>query len=666
MMKLLFSVLFAVSFWISGPYALGISDSPTKIHGNETDHFPGTKSYWKGFVRYDFEFEGRACRIICPSVKAEGNPWIWNARFPDWHTETDSILLSEGFYVTNINTDEFNGSHEGVSIWDRYFKFVTDSLKLENKVALEGISRGGLYVYNFAKKYPYRVSCIYCEAPVCDFKSWPGGFGKGPGSQQDWQLILKAYGFKNDQEAKSFKDNPVDNLEMLAAEKVPVLHMIGLNDTVVPPDENSFILIDRYIRLGGPATVIPCTRGRQELKGHHFDIETPDLVARFIRENTRAFRSKLKSEKYHLYRQGLSNSALRFEKEKSGRVAFLGGSITYNSGWRDSVCQTIQKRFPETAFEFINAGIPSLGSLPDAFRINNDVLSKGRIDLLFVEAAVNDRTNGYSSQSQIRSMEGIVRQSKTSNPQIDIVFMYFADPDKINDYNTGIIPEEIQNHEKVAFHYNIPSINLAREVAARINNREFTWRGDFIDLHPSRFGQQIYNNSISDLLVKCWKPENIKMNYSQDQLIPPKLDPLCYDKGKLISAGKEYCTEGWILDSNWSPEDGASTREDFVHVPMLICTEPGKILKTAFKGTAIGIAVASGPDAGIIEYSIDGKEWKKADLFTQWSAFLHLPWFVTLSDGLKNGNHTLRLRLDNDMNKSGKGTSCRIRYFFVN
>lgn len=116
---------------------------------------------------------------------------------------------------------------------------------MRNRVAWEGISRGGLYVYNFAKKYPWRISCIYAEAPVCDIKSWPGGFGRGPGSLQDWQLVMKAYNFKDENEAKAYADNPVDNLEKLAAAKVPVLHMIGLNDSIVPPEENSFILINR-------------------------------------------------------------------------------------------------------------------------------------------------------------------------------------------------------------------------------------------------------------------------------------------------------------------------------------------------------------------------------------------------------------------------------------
>ncbi len=372
----------------------------------------------------------------------------------------------------------------------------------------------------------------------------------------------------------------------------------------------------------------------------------------------------LSSGEFHTYRGGLTHSASKFENEKSGRVAFLGGSITYNPGWRDSVCDLIRKRFPETSFEFINAGIPSLGSLPNAFRLDQDVLSKGRIDLLFVEAAVNDRTNAYPDNVQVRAMEGIVRHAWADNPETDIVFMYFVDPDKISDYNKGIVPGEIANHEKVAAHYNIPAVNLAKEVTHRINNMEFSWEGDFIDLHPSPFGQMVYYRSIKELLLKSWGVKN-----SSDRIaypLPVKLDPFSYDKGRLVDVNENNATSGWSIDSNWSPIDIATTREGYVNVPMLIGTKPGAILKFSFKGTASGVAVASGPDAGIIEYSIDGQEWKSVDLFTQWSGGLHLPWFFTLADGLKHRSHTLRIRLSSNKNELSKGTVCRIKYFYIN
>ena len=198
----------------------------------------------------------------------------------------DSILLSEGFYVAYINTDNMYGSPASLEVWNGFYEYLTSMHGLNRKVSLEGVSRGGLFIYNWAKHNPEKVICIYAEAPVCDFKSWPGGLGKGKGSAADWERLKEAYGFSSDEEAKNYRDNPVDNLEKLAQAKVPLLHMIGLDDQIVPPEENTFILVDRYINLGGPATIVPCTVGRQELDGHHFPVESPRLAADFVKYHT--------------------------------------------------------------------------------------------------------------------------------------------------------------------------------------------------------------------------------------------------------------------------------------------------------------------------------------------------------------------------------------------
>jgi hypothetical protein len=61
----------------------------------------------------------------------------------------------------------------------------------------------------------------------------------------------------------------------------------------------------------------------------------------------------------------------------------MGGSITEGNGWRNLVCQYLKERFPDTQFEFINAGISSTGSTPGAFRLEKDVLMMLKIQMLF-------------------------------------------------------------------------------------------------------------------------------------------------------------------------------------------------------------------------------------------------------------------------------------------
>jgi hypothetical protein len=305
-----------------------------------------------------------------------------------------------------------------------------------------------------------------------------------------------------------------------------------------------------------------------------------------------------------------------------------------------------------------------MGSTPGAFRFENDVLKNGKVDLLFLEAAVNDDTNQMESTEISRAMEGIVRHAKKANPMCDIVIMHFVDPGKIEDYKNGKVPEVIQRHEKVAEHYNISTINLAREVTERIDADEFNWENDFKDLHPSPFGQNIYAQSI-----KLFLESALKSNLSENAIMaemPEPLDKYSYSNGILVEPNPPKPIKGWQMVENWNPADGKGTRANYINVPMLVGEYPGKIIKFQFKGNAVGIAVAAGPDAGIIEYSIDESDWKKQDLFTQWSSGLYLPWFYTLGSGLKAGKHTLQIRLTDEKNPESIGNKCVLRYFYFN
>lgn len=367
---------------------------------------------------------------------------------------------------------------------------------------------------------------------------------------------------------------------------------------------------------------------------------------------------------YGQVRSGLANAYHRFSEEKAGRVAFLGGSITQNPGWRDSLCQYLQRRFPETKFEFIPAGISSTGSTPGAFRLERDVLSKGHVDLLFEEAAVNDATNGRSPLEQLRGMEGIVRHARRSNPSMDIVLMHFVDPDKMEAYNKGETPGVIARHERVAEHYRLPSLNLALEVTERIAAGEFSWEEDFVDLHPSPFGQNLYFLSMRQFLEHAWRAA--EGQGAEPHPLPAPLDPFSYSNARLVNLAAATLGTDWSLVPNWQPSDRANTRPGFVEVPMLEATEPGATLHLDFEGTAIGLFEIAGPDVGYLDYRVDGGEFKRLDQYTKWSHFLHLPWLYVLEAELPPGSHRLELRIPEQAHPESRGHACRIVHFAVN
>lgn len=360
------------------------------------------------------------------------------------------------------------------------------------------------------------------------------------------------------------------------------------------------------------------------------------------------------------------NARIMFERHKRGTVAFLGGSITQNSGWRDSICNYLEQRFPNTQFTFINAGISSMGSTPGAFRLERDVLSRGKIDLLFEEAAVNDAGNGRTAKEQIRGMEGIIRHALTANPATDIVVMNFVDPEKMDTYNQGNTPEVISNFNKVTNHYHVSTINLAKEVTDRINNKEFTWEDDFKNLHPSPFGQGVYFHSMKTFLENAFNRPLADDDKITAHPIPAPYDSFCYAKGEIIPFTEAGKLKGFEKVTQWTPSMQTGTRKGYVDVDMLVGDQPGDSFVFWFHGKAVGIMVAAGPDAGVIEYSIDGEDAEKVDLFTPWSSHLHLPWYKTLASELDDHKHVLKVKISRDKNQQSLGHSCIIKAFYIN
>ncbi|MBW7914608.1 MAG: alpha/beta hydrolase [Taibaiella sp.] len=238
------------------------------------------KSEWHGFVKQSFVFNGRQAHIIEPQQPLPGNPWVWRAYFPYWHTDMDSILLSKGFHVAYVDCSDMFGSVKAMQVWEKFYDYLIDEKQFSKKPALEGVSRGGLYIYAWAKRNPNKVSCIYAEAPVLDIKSWPGGKGRGRGSTVNWQKLLKAYHF-TEEDAMMFSDNSFDNLVTLAAYEVPVVHVVCERDSIVPLTENTEIFERNYKKYGGNIRVDYMKEDVNEA-GHHFTIKNPQQYADFI------------------------------------------------------------------------------------------------------------------------------------------------------------------------------------------------------------------------------------------------------------------------------------------------------------------------------------------------------------------------------------------------
>ncbi|MCA9062683.1 MAG: hypothetical protein KDA96_06475 [Planctomycetaceae bacterium] len=242
--------------------------------------FPGTPGDWNSFRKFEFEVAGRPVLVVAPDEPAAGRPWVWHGEFFGHKPAPDIELLKRGFHVVYMRVPDMLGCPAAVQFWNEFYRELTLRYQLAPKAALVGLSRGGLYCYNWAIANPHKVCCIYGDAPVCDFRSWPGGRGKGKGSPRDWDLVLKVYGFASDADAVAWNGNPVDNLKPLVDAGVPLLHVYGDADDVVPWDENTGVVAERYRELGGHMTLIA-----KPGVGHHpHGLEDSTPIVEFIQE----------------------------------------------------------------------------------------------------------------------------------------------------------------------------------------------------------------------------------------------------------------------------------------------------------------------------------------------------------------------------------------------
>ena len=221
------------------------------------------KSDWKGFTRHDFQLPGTQADaiLVTPQKAAKGKPWIWRARFWGHQPALDLALLERGYHLAYVNIGNLFGNDTAMKRGAELHEFLTSKFHLSQKPILEGMSRGGLFIFNFAAKNPDKVTAIYGDNPVCDFKSWPGGQNGKP-SKGDYERCLKAYGLTTEQT----KDYPQISDPIFAGKLkgIPVALVIGTADQVVPPHENAERVAANLTKLKSPVKV-----WRKPGLGHH-------------------------------------------------------------------------------------------------------------------------------------------------------------------------------------------------------------------------------------------------------------------------------------------------------------------------------------------------------------------------------------------------------------
>lgn len=208
---------------------------------------------------------------------------------------------------------------------------------------------------------------------------------------------------------------------------------------------------------------------------------------------------------------GVDNAALAKVIKKAAKgekvtIAVIGGSITQGTvktGTKDSEVTnkspyaTIffnwwKETFPNTTFEFINAGIGATDSYLGVHRVQNDVLAKNP-DLVLVEFTVNDAGTDFYK----KSYDNLVRRILKADCQPAVMLLFMS---QTNGYDAQ------EQHVEIGKQYNLPMISYKNVIEYMIANNIYTKEdlsGD--TTHPSALGHAITGELIWKYLNAVYK-----------------------------------------------------------------------------------------------------------------------------------------------------------------
>lgn len=199
-----------------------------------------------------FELEGGKVFLHTAPKPAEGKPWLWYAPTLKGVSIVGRKMYFEAFMkagisIAGFDLGEVRGSPASTAKFTQFYEAMVKR-GFSPKPILLGQSRGGMMTLAWAFRHPDKVQAWVGIYPVCNLASWPLKNSK-PQTLADFAMT------EADLVARLSEFNPIDNLKGLLGHKVPMFAVHGDSDVVVPYNDNTKLLKERYEAGGGQISV---------------------------------------------------------------------------------------------------------------------------------------------------------------------------------------------------------------------------------------------------------------------------------------------------------------------------------------------------------------------------------------------------------------------------
>lgn len=234
---------------------------------------------WNGFDGVSFTFEGNYAHVIKPNCKPNGK-WALKTEYVDAFPNTEIELLNRGWHIAYNKNDNRWAENSDLLRKGNFIKYVSEHFSLDKKCTMIGMSCGGLYAVKTTALFPELVSMLYLDAPVLNLLSCPCTMGN---AKEDLYPEYYEITGRTKSQMLSYRDHPIDKMDILLKHDIPVLLVCGDSDTTVPYIENGKVLKDYYESHGGKIK----TFLKKDCGHHPHGLENYKLAVDIIEEFTK-------------------------------------------------------------------------------------------------------------------------------------------------------------------------------------------------------------------------------------------------------------------------------------------------------------------------------------------------------------------------------------------
>lgn len=208
------------------------------------------ESEWYQYRRLDFTFRGHKAILVCPNKAREDGKWLLKSEYFGAFPDFELVMLAQGYHVAHIQNTTRWCLPEDTDRQALFCEYLHFEFGLSKTCLPVGMSCGGMQAVYLAAKYPEVVSLLYLDAPVLNLLSCPCRVGRGNGGEM-YEEFVRATG-KTVSDLINDRNQPIDYVDRLIENKIPIALICGEKDTIVPYLENGAVLAQKYRASGLP------------------------------------------------------------------------------------------------------------------------------------------------------------------------------------------------------------------------------------------------------------------------------------------------------------------------------------------------------------------------------------------------------------------------------